>query len=121
MLVANMDDVDIIHTNNKEEIQLLEFGMEILVNALTGQVNLHIIRIISTIKKKKVTILIDSGSTYSFINQDIAHHTGCIADPTTHMLIGIAIVTKWPTTTFVLTSSGQCKATYSLILSEYFG
>lgn len=64
--------------------------MEIYVNALIGRVGLNTIRIVGMIKKHKVTILIYSGSTHSFIDHNVAHSTSCSVDPTAYMLVGIA-------------------------------
>ncbi|KAL4317946.1 hypothetical protein GQ457_18G013810 [Hibiscus cannabinus] len=51
---------------NEEEIQG-EAELEISINALTGSVGHHTLRIQGTINGKTLNILVDSGSTHSFI------------------------------------------------------
>lgn len=46
---------------------------EISMHALTGNIIHHTIRIQGMIKKKAITILIDSGSTHNFLDSGIAN------------------------------------------------
>lgn len=63
MLIVDPEDPPTVPPIAEEEIELIESDMEIFINALTGQTGINTIRILGTIKKKQITILIDSSST----------------------------------------------------------
>lgn len=59
-------------------------------------------RIRGNIKKKAITILIDSGSTHNFLDPVVAKRTGCTIQSTSPMRVAVADGTK-------LTSDSICK------------
>src|SRR5277367_6156632 len=59
-------------------------------NALTGITTLQTIRIEGHIKKKKVIVLIDSGSTHNFIHCKIAKELNCFLYPTLECQVMVA-------------------------------
>lgn len=63
ILIADDELVPTPPTLQDDTTPLVDSDLEISINALTGQVGVNTIRITETIKKKKVLILIDSGST----------------------------------------------------------
>ncbi|XP_026433888.1 uncharacterized protein LOC113331395 [Papaver somniferum] len=65
----------------------VESDMDISLHALTGAVAGDTIRIPGTIKRHKVSILIDTGSTHSFIDCELARKLNCSISPTGHMLV----------------------------------
>lgn len=89
MLVDEEEDNPPTPSTTDETTPVLDSDMEISINALTGQLGIHTIRILKTIKCTNVVILIDSGSTHSFIDPSTAQRAGCSTDPTAHLLVGI--------------------------------
>lgn len=53
--------------NEPENEEVYEPCVEIQMHALTGNVVHHTIKIKGVVKKKSITTLIDSGSTYKFM------------------------------------------------------
>ena len=67
------DSVETIHEHHEEELngqveqEAVEGGLEISINALTGSVGHSTLRIQGNLKGKPINVLIDSGSTHSFV------------------------------------------------------
>lgn len=74
----------------------------VLVHALFGSVSHQTMRIRGNIKKKAITILLDSGSTHNFLDPVVAKRTGCTIQSTSPMRVAVADGTK-------LTSDSICK------------
>jgi hypothetical protein len=77
--------------NEEEEDQELEPSQDLELEETTPTISCHALANISTpqtlkiegyIKKKKVTMLIDSGSTHNFINYKLAKDLNCFVYPT---------------------------------------
>lgn len=67
--------------SNREQV------METFVNALAGSSKHRTIRVPGIIKGRKISILIDSGSTHSFIDEGLARELSLVIDGT-ETLIG---------------------------------
>ena len=59
-----------------EEVLEQEGDLQISINALTGSVSYRTMRVQGFVKKKKVVILIDIGSTHNFLNQEVVKRAG---------------------------------------------
>ncbi|XP_026399465.1 uncharacterized protein LOC113295338 [Papaver somniferum] len=67
----------------------VESDMEISLHALTGNANGDTIRIPCTIKKQKISILTDTGSTHNFIDCALVKSLKCQIEQTTPMLVTV--------------------------------
>ena len=76
--------------------QLLENDEQIKIslNALSGNVSFKTIRIKGFIKNREVSMLIDSGSTHSFIDEGLAKQLQCKLMPTKPLGVPVADGTK---------------------------
>ncbi|XP_026450774.1 uncharacterized protein LOC113350886 [Papaver somniferum] len=82
--------------------EVVEEEVEILVHALSGNTSPSTIRIHGKIlNKKSITILVDSGSTHSFIDPELAKLSGCLVEPTATFQVVVADGNK-------LVSSSRC-------------
>ncbi|XP_026459345.1 uncharacterized protein LOC113360006 [Papaver somniferum] len=92
MMVAvhEEDDLEPSPPQAPSEDQLIDSDMEISLHALTGNVNPDTIRIPGFIKKRAITVLVDTCSTHSFIDTALATQLGCEVQPTAHMLVTVA-------------------------------
>ncbi|XP_026415875.1 uncharacterized protein LOC113311250 [Papaver somniferum] len=93
MIVA--DDEDAVHSGEMGEgsspqIVELEEYMEISVHALAGNISPTTIKIKGFVKKHGLTILIDSGSTHSFLDPVAAKRSGCTLTPTPTLQVTVA-------------------------------
>ncbi|XP_026450099.1 uncharacterized protein LOC113350204 [Papaver somniferum] len=68
----------------------VESDIEISLHALTGTISSDTIRIPGIIKKQKIYILIDTGSTHSFIDFALATKLHCDIHSTAHLLVTVA-------------------------------
>lgn len=68
MLVADTTETEDDLIIETKAMQLVESDMESSINAFTCQVGFTTIRILGYIKKQKVTLLLYSSSTHSFID-----------------------------------------------------
>lgn len=64
--------------------------MEIFINALSGSLKSKTIRIPGQIKRKKVSILIDSGSTHNFIDEKLVWELRCKVEVTLAVTVTVA-------------------------------
>ncbi|KAK6129131.1 hypothetical protein DH2020_037109 [Rehmannia glutinosa] len=76
-----------------EEVELREENdtqeeYHISVNALVGQLAPDTIKVVGLSGKKQITILVDTGSTHSFLDPGTAKKLGCIIEFTTPMMLG---------------------------------
>ncbi|XP_026409868.1 uncharacterized protein LOC113304966 [Papaver somniferum] len=67
----------------------VESDMKISLHALTGNVNGDTIRILGTIERHKILILIDTGSTHSFIDCTLVRTLKCQVEQTSPMLVTV--------------------------------
>ncbi|XP_026428940.1 uncharacterized protein LOC113324872 [Papaver somniferum] len=81
----------------------VESDMEISLNALTGNAIGDTIRIPGFINNHAVSILIDTSSTHSFIDCDLAYSLGCCITPTANLSVTVANGEK-------TTSTGICNS-----------
>ncbi|XP_026433313.1 uncharacterized protein LOC113330698 [Papaver somniferum] len=68
----------------------VDSGMEISLHALTGTISGDTIRILGLLKKHKISILIDSGSTHSFIDSALSTKLHYEIQPNAHLLVIVA-------------------------------
>ncbi|XP_026444472.1 uncharacterized protein LOC113344718 [Papaver somniferum] len=73
-----------------EEAPAVESDMEISLHALTGTVSADTIRIPGILHKKLISILIDTGSTNSFIDSSLAKEIQCLVTHTASLLVTVA-------------------------------
>ncbi|KAG8391712.1 hypothetical protein BUALT_Bualt01G0215700 [Buddleja alternifolia] len=74
--------------DTSEEVLLDDMTM--LLNALSGNTNMNALRIRGTVNNKEVQILIDSGSTHCFLDEDTALQLGCTLEATIPMMMSVA-------------------------------
>lgn len=74
----------------------------ISVHALVGLTSYQTIRVKGHIKRRSVTILIDSRSTYNFLNLDTAKQTRCLIHKTNPLLVAVVDGSK-------ISSSNICR------------
>ena len=65
-------------------------NLTISCNALAGITNPHTLKIEGHIKKKKVIVLIDSGSTHNFIHCKVAKELNCFLYPAPECQVMVA-------------------------------
>ncbi|XP_077232454.1 uncharacterized protein LOC143869781 [Tasmannia lanceolata] len=98
-----LEGVDDEPPETSEEIEEPpEEELQISVYALAGSTSYHTMRIKGYIKRRPVTILIDSGSTHNFLDPEVAKRTECDVQPTNPLSVSVANGTK-------LISSATCK------------
>ncbi|KAI3959640.1 hypothetical protein MKX01_018139 [Papaver californicum] len=91
MVVAEEEEVEPdIQVKEAEAVTRVETTMEISLDALTGNVTEDTIRILGTIKKTDVSILIDTGSTHNFLGSEVAARISCNVTPTVNLLVTTA-------------------------------
>ncbi|XP_026459437.1 uncharacterized protein LOC113360105 [Papaver somniferum] len=93
MLVADDEESTLSGEESPVETPLsptLEEEVEISVHALAGNVSHNTIRIEGASKKQPLTILIDSGSTHSFLDPAAAARCGGNLVPTASLLVAVA-------------------------------
>lgn len=78
---------------------------ELSLNALFGSNAMNTIRLQGTIKGKKVHMLVDSGSTHSFIDLGLVKQLGLIAEVVPPLLVSVRMVHKLQLILFVGTVS----------------
>ncbi|XP_026410205.1 uncharacterized protein LOC113305366 [Papaver somniferum] len=83
-------DTGVETSNETDEEPPLESDMEISIHALTGNVSGDTIRIPGFIKKKAISILIDTGSTHSFLYSALASSLKCPIAQTENLLVTVA-------------------------------
>ncbi|XP_026383753.1 uncharacterized protein LOC113279266 [Papaver somniferum] len=76
--------------HDTDEEPPLESDMEISLHALTGNISGDTIRIPGFVKKKAISILIDNGSTHSFIDSALAASLHCSIAQTGNLLVTVA-------------------------------
>lgn len=69
-------------------------GADLSLHAISGTQSLHIVRLPVTIKVRKVSILLDSGSSHSFISQDLVKEIKWSVSKCTNALVIVANVDK---------------------------
>ncbi|XP_026399008.1 uncharacterized protein LOC113294848 [Papaver somniferum] len=72
-----------------EEAPAVESDMEISLHALTGTISTDTIRILGSINKKNISILIETGSTNSFIDSALAKELKCPVEQTASLLVTV--------------------------------
>ncbi|XP_026378796.1 uncharacterized protein LOC113273262 [Papaver somniferum] len=77
-------------SHETDEEPALESDMEISLHSLTGNVSGDTIRIPGFIKKKDISILIDTGSTHRFIDSALAASLQCSIAQTGNLLVTVA-------------------------------
>ncbi|XP_057475850.1 uncharacterized protein LOC130763850 isoform X2 [Actinidia eriantha] len=85
-----------------EEILDQEGDLQISINAITGSVSYRTMRVHGLVKKQKVIILIDTGSTHNFLNQEVVKKAGVETIDTDPLTVFVADGTK-------MTSNAACK------------
>ncbi|XP_026399137.1 uncharacterized protein LOC113294990 [Papaver somniferum] len=82
--------------------EVVEEDVEIFVHALSGNTFPSTIKIHGlTLNKHPITILVDSGSTHSFLDPEIARLSGCLVEPTAKFQVAVEDGNK-------LVSSSKC-------------
>lgn len=105
------------HTNDlPQELEFIEDSHElemveeaISLNALSGTEVPNTITLNGTSKKKLLTILLDSGSTHSFLDMETARQIGCIHKEARPMRVTVANENQLMRLYLVLCSSGRYK------------
>ncbi|KAG8369143.1 hypothetical protein BUALT_Bualt15G0120700 [Buddleja alternifolia] len=64
--------------------------MTVSLNTLSRNTNMNTLRIRGTIDNKKVQILIDSGSTHCFLDEETTLQLACTMEATTPMMVSVA-------------------------------
>ena len=71
-----------------------ESELQISINAITGSVSYRTMRIHGWVKKQIVVILIDTGSTHNFLNQEVVKRSGIETTVTDPLTVFVADGTK---------------------------
>lgn len=79
----------------EKEISEIEEGTEevqsgISVNALMGSKSKTTLKVRGNVGKRKLNILIDSGSTSSFVNANTAHELNCVMEEAVPWIVTVA-------------------------------
>ena len=85
-----------------EEVLEQEGDLQISINALTESILYRTMRVQGYVLKKMVVILIDTGSTHNFLNQEVVRRTSVETIETNPLTIFVADGTK-------LISTATCK------------
>ena len=84
------------------ENDIKEDDLVVSLNAISGSTSHQTMRIRGNIKRKALTILIDSGSTHNFLDPIVAKRTGCLIQTTNPLKVAVADGTK-------ITSDAICR------------
>lgn len=76
--------------DDMEPLLVHQVPREISINALAGSRSVNTIRLQGTLKGKKIHILIDSGSTHSFIDSKLVKQLGLVAEVVPPLLVSVA-------------------------------
>ncbi|KAJ8629431.1 hypothetical protein MRB53_022754 [Persea americana] len=95
-------DQEPIQEEESEEVLEQEGDLQISINAITGSISYRTMRVHGLVKKQKVVILIDTGSTNNFLNQEVVKRAGVEIVATDPLTVFVADGTK-------MTSSAACK------------
>lgn len=104
VLDGDQEDSDQEPTREEEGEEVLEQEgeLQISINAITGSVSYRTMRVHGLVKKQKVVILIDTGSTHNFLNQVVVKKAGVETVDTDPLTVFVADGTQ-------MTSSAACK------------
>ncbi|KAK6136529.1 hypothetical protein DH2020_029725 [Rehmannia glutinosa] len=91
-----------------ELIQQME-EIQMTLNAISGEDGITTMRLYGECGKHKLHILIDSGSTLSFIQSATARKLGCNLEPAKPLLVKVAMGREWSVLRRLLISNGTCK------------
>ncbi|XP_047320441.1 uncharacterized protein LOC124924445 [Impatiens glandulifera] len=81
---------DCLKAKEDARVEGVNEGGSISMYALNGSANNDTLKILGQLKKRKITILIDSGSTHSFIDEGTTSQLGCVLKETMPMGVTIA-------------------------------
>jgi len=76
--------------NEEVEFEGEEVTPQISINAMHGHSGFNTMRVNGHKGKKTLHILIDSGSTHNFLDEQLARKLGCKLEPITRQLVAIA-------------------------------
>lgn len=83
-------DIDEVVGEMEQLLTAEESPGEISVNAHSGSKSIGTIRLQGTIKGRLVSILIDSGSTHSFIDSGVVKQLGLVAEMVSPLIVSVA-------------------------------
>ncbi|GJZ95232.1 gypsy/ty3 retroelement polyprotein [Tanacetum coccineum] len=75
---------------NRNSMGIQDLQPQISLNALTGTNNFQTMRVIGTVGKHLVHILVDCGSTHNFLDKNMAKKLGCSIRPTGPLAVTVA-------------------------------
>ncbi|KAG8377804.1 hypothetical protein BUALT_Bualt08G0071700 [Buddleja alternifolia] len=91
------EEEELIHNSQHEseiineiEEELIDDDMTVSLNSLLGTTDMNTLRIKGSVKGQDIPILIDSGSTHCFLDENTAHKLGCKLDYSTPMIVSVA-------------------------------
>lgn len=87
-------ELEQLQDEGEEESQEQNEELQISINALTGSTSYRTMRIQGNFKKKLIIILIDSGSTHNFLNQEVIKRAGVQTTETDPLPVSVADGTK---------------------------
>ncbi|XP_026409962.1 uncharacterized protein LOC113305068 [Papaver somniferum] len=96
IFMLQVENIDSIETEEEEEVfeeaieSPVQSDIEVSLHALTGSATGDTIRIPCLLLQRKVSILIDSGSTTSFIDRTLASSLKCPIEQTPSMLVTVS-------------------------------
>ncbi|GJT66254.1 transposon ty3-G gag-pol polyprotein [Tanacetum coccineum] len=76
---------------NRTSMGIEELHPQISLNALTGTNNFQTMRVIGTVGKHMVRILVDCGSTHNFLDKNMDKKLGCSIRPTEPLAVTVAV------------------------------
>jgi len=85
------DDEDVVDIEGETDVGEQDlFTPYISLNALEGTMGCHTLRVVGKVDKHPLYILIDSGSTYNFLNSAFATKLQCLAHPIRTLVVETA-------------------------------
>ncbi|KAG8372765.1 hypothetical protein BUALT_Bualt12G0100900 [Buddleja alternifolia] len=98
------EEEELIHNSQHEseiineiEEELIDDDMTVSLNSLLGTTDMNTLRIKGSVKGQDIHILIDSGSTHCFLDENTAHKLGCKLDYSTPMIVSVVDGSKMKT------------------------
>lgn len=87
-------------TEEDDDVVALNMGDEgdisISIHALLGSSGLQTMQVVGMVKKQKITMLVDSGSTHNFVYLTLAKRLGLKLTPIQSMKVSVADGSKLP-------------------------
>lgn len=119
MIEIEDDEEEFVEAQQELPLEDSAEEFHIYVHALSGIQSFKTMQINGVIKKTKVNILMDSGSTHNFLDPGVAKRARVRIQQTSPLTIVVADGTKISSRALVRISSGPCKGLISALKCVY--